>query len=55
MERDEKSSVTLSSSETQEHLPEGTKEENVRVFRANPDFLLREVAGESVLVPVGSV
>ena len=53
MERDEKSSVTLSSSETQEHLPEGTKEENVRVFRANPNFLLREVAGESVLVPVG--
>lgn len=53
MERDEKSSVTLSSSETQEHLPEGTKEENVRMFRANPDFLLREVAGEAVLVPVG--
>ena len=55
MERDEKSSVTLSSSETQEHLPEGTKEENVRVFRANPNFLLREVAGEPVLVPVGEV
>lgn len=53
MERDEKSSVTLSSSETQEHLPEGTKRENVRVFRANPDFLLREVAGEAVLIPVG--
>ena len=53
MEREEKSSVTLSSSETQEHLPEGTKEENVRVFRANPNFLLREVAGEAVLVPVG--
>lgn len=53
MERDEKSSVTLSSSEIQEHLPKGTKEENVRVFRANPNFLLREVAGESVLVPVG--
>ena len=53
MERDEKSSVTLSSSEIQEHLPKGTKEENVGVFRANPNFLLREVAGESVLVPVG--
>lgn len=53
MERDEKSSVTLSSSETQEHLPEGTKEENVRMFRANPNFLLREVAGEAVLIPVG--
>ena len=53
MERDEKSSVTLSSSETQEHLPEGTKEGVGRMFKANPDFLLREVAGEAVLVPVG--
>ena len=53
MERDEKSSVTLSSSETQEHLPEGTKEGDVRMFKANPNFLLREVAGEAVLVPVG--
>lgn len=25
----------------------------IRRFRANPDFLLRDVAGEAVLVPVG--
>ena len=53
MERKKQSSESLSSSESQEHLPEGTIEESVRVFKANPDFLLREVAGEAVLVPVG--
>ena len=52
MERKEKSSETLSGSETQEHLPKGTKEGGVRMFKANPNFLLREVAGEAVLVPV---
>lgn len=25
----------------------------IKKYRANPDFLLREVAGEAVLVPVG--
>ena len=53
MERKEKSSEMLSGSDSQEHLPENTKEEGVRMFKANPDFLLREVAGEAVLVPVG--
>ena len=53
MERDEKSSKTLSSSESQDHLQKGTKEGDVRMFKANPNFLLREVAGEAVLVPVG--
>lgn len=53
MERYDQSSETLSGSESQEHLPEGTKEGRVRVFKANPDFLLREMAGEAVLVPVG--
>lgn len=47
MERNDQSSETLSGSESQERLPKGTKEESVRVFRANPDFLLREVAGEA--------
>lgn len=28
-------------------------EEDGRIFKANPDFLLREVAGEAVLIPVG--
>ena len=53
MERNDQSSETLSGSESQDHLPEGKKEENSRMLRANPDFLLREVAGEAVLVPVG--
>ena len=53
MERDNQSSDKLSGSEAQEHLPEGTKEGDVRMFKANPNFLLREVAGEAVLVPVG--
>ena len=53
MERKEKSSEMLSGSDSQEHLPENTKEEGVRMFKANPDFLLRNVAGEAVLVPVG--
>lgn len=53
MERKEKSSEMLSGSGTQEHFPESAKEEGVRMFKANPDFLLRNVAGEAVLVPVG--
>ena len=53
MERENQLSETLSSSESQEHLPKGTKEGGVRMFKANPNFLLRDVAGEAVLVPVG--
>lgn len=53
MERKKTSSEALSGSESQEYLPEGTKEGVGRMFKANPDFLLREVAGEAVLVPVG--
>ena len=53
MERKKQSSEAFSGSESQEYLPEGTKEGDVRMFKANPDFLLREVAGEAVLVPVG--
>ena len=53
LERNDQSSETLSGSESQEHLPKGMEEKSVRVFKANPDFLLREVAGEAVLVPVG--
>ena len=48
MERKKKAIETLSGSESQEHLPKGTKAENVKAFRANQDFLLREVAGEAV-------
>ena len=53
MERDNQSSEMLSGSESQDHLPKGTKEGGVRMFKANPNFILREVAGEAVLVPVG--
>lgn len=53
MERKKKVIETLSGSESQDHLSEGKKEENSRMLRANPDFLLREVAGEAVLIPVG--
>ena len=53
MERENQLSETLSSSESQEHLSKGTKEGGVRMFKANPNFLLRDVAGEAVLVPVG--
>ncbi|HJC90135.1 MAG TPA: PqqD family protein [Candidatus Mediterraneibacter excrementigallinarum] len=53
MKRENHLSETLSGSESQEHLPGGTNEGDVRMFKANPNFLLREVAGEAVLVPVG--
>ena len=53
MERKKQSSEAFSGSESQEYLPEGTKEGDVRMFKVNPDFLLREVAGEAVLVPIG--
>ena len=33
--------------------PQKCEEECVRLFTANPDFLLREIGGEAVLVPVG--
>ena len=53
MGRENQSSEMLSGSESQDNLPKGTKEGGVRMFKANPDFILREVAGEAVLVPVG--
>lgn len=53
MGRENQSSEMLSGSESQDHLPKGTKEGGVRMFKANPNFILREVAGEAVLVPVG--
>ena len=53
MEKDEQSSKITSGSESQEHLPEGTSKGGVRMFKANPNFLLRDVAGEAVLIPIG--
>ncbi len=53
MEKDEQTSKMTSDSGASEHLPEGTNEGGVRMYRANPNFLLREVAGEAVLIPIG--
>ena len=53
MEKDSQSSAADSVSEPQKHPWEKKPEERIRKFRANPDFLLREVAGEAVLIPVG--
>ena len=53
MERNVNAPETFSGSESLEHPSKETKAEVIRRFKANPDFLLREVAGESVLVPVG--
>ena len=33
--------------------PQQEEGKGVRLFIANPDFLLREIGGEAVLVPVG--
>lgn len=53
MDKDKELSGILSGSEIQEHLSEATTEESSRKFKANPNFLLREVAGEAVLIPIG--
>ena len=36
-----------------ETMGESYMEKAERKYKANPDFLLREVAGEAVLIPVG--
>ena len=53
MKKNDQPSDMFSVSDSQKRLSERKEDENVRRFKANPDFLLREVAGESVLVPVG--
>lgn len=53
MKKNDQPSDIFSASDSQKRLSERKEDENVRRFKANPDFLLREVAGESVLVPVG--
>lgn len=53
MEEMNQPSGALSSSESQKHLSGRTGDGAARRFKANPNFLLREVAGEVVLVPVG--
>lgn len=53
MEKDYQPSDMLSSSEVQKDLRGSGTEKSVRRFKANPNFLLREIAGEAVLIPVG--
>lgn len=53
LKKNDQPSDIFSASDSQKRLSERKEDENVRRFKANPDFLLREVAGESVLVPVG--
>ena len=53
MEKDKQSSQPLSDSELQLHPLNHESEPGERRFRANPDFILREIAGEAVLIPVG--
>lgn len=50
MEKRKDTSETVSGSE---HHPQQDERDSVRLFIANPDFLLREIGGEAVLVPVG--
>ena len=53
MEKDHQTSDMLSGSEVQENLRGSGTDKSVRRFKANPNFLLREIAGEAVLIPVG--
>lgn len=53
MEKDHQTSDMLSSSEVQEDLRGSGTDKSVRRFKANQNFLLREIAGEAVLIPVG--
>lgn len=53
MEKEYQSSDMLSSSEVQENFRGSGTDKSVRRFKANQNFLLREIAGEAVLIPVG--
>ena len=49
---EKKKSASDAFSDSGQH-PQQEGGKNVRLFRVNPDFLLREIGGEAVLVPVG--
>ena len=53
MERDKQSSQPLSDSELQKHPLNHESEPSKRRFKANPDFILREIAGEYTIIPTG--
>ncbi len=45
--------AALSDEELEKTLRDNGLEENKKRYRANPDFLLRTIAGESLLMPTG--
>ena len=53
MEKENQLSDMLSEPETSEETNKNEIESGVRRFKANPNFLLREIAGEAVLIPGG--
>lgn len=53
MEEGHQSSDMLSGSEVQENFRRSGTKKRIRRFKANPNFMLREIAGEAVLIPVG--
>ena len=53
MEMEKEMPGEFSGSESRERLPEDINKNSDRKYKANPDFLLREVAGEAVLIPIG--
>ena len=46
--------AALSDEELEKTLRDNGLEENKKRYRANPDFLLRTIAGETLLMPTGS-
>ncbi len=53
MEREYQMPDLLSGSEVQDYSREDGSGKGIRRFKANPNFMLREIAGEAVLIPVG--
>lgn len=53
MDKEHQLSDMLSSSEVQKNFRGNGTEKSTHRFKTNPNFLLREIAGEAVLIPVG--
>ena len=53
MEEGHQLSDMLSGFEVQENFRRSGTKKRIRRFKANPNFMLREIAGEAVLIPVG--
>lgn len=53
MDKEHQLSDMLSSSEVQGNFRGSGTKKSARRFKANPNFLLREIAGEAVLIPLG--